>query len=143
MSETVVVKLGNVGFHVQLPDIQNTLQNLERLGRKVMNGEEMFHTMWEDEYAEKVDILTNLEELKTLLVDIAADPNALHADIHAIRKKKNGKFWRNSGTDVYIANHCTHYFTDFTNAWSAMVLRLDVLDEDTCTLSIRQRTYTP
>lgn len=62
--------------------------------------------------------------------------------VSKIRKKKNKTFWSKSGHDVLVLENISTYFTDFTNAWSVHVFRLEVLDEKTCELVLRERTYT-
>jgi hypothetical protein len=66
----------------------------------------------------------------------------LEKHVQSLRKKKNKRFWSNSGTTIETMSKVSCYFTDFTNAWRVYQLRLEVVDEFTCELVLRQRTET-
>lgn len=129
-------------FQIKMPDINKEIAHLEIMKTQYLEGDVGYNPLWETEESKQEDVLCDLDELASLLREIEAKPEILAPFIEEIRKKKNGWFWSNSGADVQIADNCTEYFTDFTNAWSALMIRLDVLTEDTCKLSVRNRTFT-
>lgn len=142
MSKTVEVKTSGRTFKVNLPDIQKETEWLKKQKIDVMSGETEYNVIYTEDIADVDEAVADLDKMQHALSAIEADPSVLSPHIDQIRKKKNGGFWKQSGTDVLLAENCTEYFTDFTNAWSALVLRLDVVDEQTCTLSLRERTFT-
>lgn len=142
MSKSVEVTTSGRAFTVNLPDISSVIEQLERTKEGVKEGSVEYNVIYTDEVATVEAILADLTHLQEMMSAVEADPTILTTHIDAIRKKKNGGFWRQSGTDVLIAENCTEYFTEFTNAWSALLLRLDVEDENTCTFDLRTRTYT-
>ncbi len=75
-------------------------------------------------------------------MELKNDPKQLIPYIKEIRKKKNGKFWSNSGVTIQKMESVCHYFTDYTNAWSMYQLRLEVVNESKCELVLRRRTET-
>lgn len=129
-------------FLVEMPDFNKVIAHLESMKNEYLKGNIGYNPLWETGESNQEDVLSDLNEMVSLLRKIEAKPEILAPFIEEIRKKKNGWFWSNSGTDVRIAENCTEYFTDFTNAWSALMIRLDVLTEDTCKLSVRNRTFT-
>lgn len=141
MTKQVVIVTGSKNFNVNLPDFQYEKKSLEKMKEDYLKGEMEFQPMWGEENSKKELVLSDLDAMMALLDEIEGNPDVLIPHIAEIRKKKNGDFWKNSGHDVFIAENCTTYFTDFTNAWSALVLRLDVNTNDTCTLDVRHRTY--
>lgn len=142
MNQVVTVKTKGQTIKVKMPYFDNEHTYLEMLKDKVRDGERGFSVLWEDESAAPEDSLKDIEDMQRILTRIEAIPDSLAVNIDSIRKKKNGGLWKNSGTDIFVSNHCTEYFTDFTNAWSAYVIRLHVIDEGTCELVLTQRTFT-
>lgn len=127
---------------VVLPDFQKELDSLKRTKEDYLNGDLSYQRLWEREDSKKEAVLADLEALETMLLKIEENPGIVIPYLDIIRKKKNGGFWKQSGADVLIAENCTEYFTDFTNAWSALMIRVDVDAEAKCTLSLRHRTFT-
>ena len=127
---------------VVLPNFEKELHSLERTKENYLNGDLSYQRLWEREDSKKEAVLADLEALTTMLLKIEENPGILIPHLEVIRKKKNGGFWKQSGTDVLVAENCTEYFTDFTNAWSALMIRVDVDAEAKCTLSLRHRTFT-
>lgn len=141
MTKQVVITMGSKNFKVNLPDFQQEKKDLETMKEQYREGQIVYQPLWVDENSKEELVLADLDAMMALLDEIEENPDVLIPHINEIRKKKNGDFWKNSGQDVMIAENCTTYFTDFTNAWSALVLRLDVNTNDTCTLEVRTRTY--
>lgn len=142
MSTQVTVKVGKKDFKVNLPNFQREQLNLEATKKDYLAGNISFQPIWSKEDSEKELVIADLNGLIFFLLEIESNPDLLIPHIEKIRKKKNGDFWKNSGTDVLLAENCSEYFTDFTNAWSVLMIRLDVETNDTCTLDVRHRTFT-
>lgn len=136
------IEVNGRNFEVAMPDFKKEIAGLEAIKTEYMAGNMGFNPLWEREESKAEDVFADLASLTELLERIEANPDVLIPFVEEVRKKKNGGFWRNSGTDVRVAQNCTEYFTDYTNAWSALMIRLDVLDENTCELSVRNRTFT-
>lgn len=142
MSKEVVLTVDGVDFTVNLPDLDKERAVLETLKERANSFDDKFQVLWEKEDADEVDVFRDIANIQAILDQVESNPNVLLVHLMDIRKKKNGQFWKNSGVDVYVARYMTNYFTDFTNAWSTYVLRLEVIDEETCTLTLRTRTFT-
>lgn len=142
MENHATLEVGGKAFHVRLPDFQKEKESVDYIKNEYLKGEVSYQPLWEREDAKAEHVLADMENLLKLLGDIEDNADVLIPHIDRIRKKKNGDFWKKSGADVFVAENCTEYFTDFTNAWSALMIRLDVNSEDTCTLSVRHRTFT-
>lgn len=142
MSKEVVLTVDGLDFTVIFPDFEKEREVLDLLKDRANSIDDPFQILWEDEDSEEVDVLRDIANIQAILDQVESNPNVLLVHLMDIRKKKNGQFWKNSGVDVYVARYMTNYFTDFTNAWSTYVLRLDVINEETCTLSLRTRTFT-
>lgn len=95
-----------------------------------------------DEIVAKEQFEEDIEKAKAFIQNLESGTLNLTEHVEQVRKKKNQKFWSNSGHDVLPLSHISEYFTDFTNAWRVMVFRLDVSNETVCTLDLRSRTYT-
>ncbi|MFJ8528701.1 hypothetical protein [Bacillus sp. NPDC094106] len=95
-----------------------------------------------DEYATEEESMNDIDEMLSFLESIMNSHDVLSDYVTNVRKKKNGKFWLNSGLTLSKLSCVTEYFTDYTNAWSTPQLRLEVIDEDTCELVFRNRTET-
>lgn len=137
-----IVTVNGKDFTVEMPDFNEVITGLESMKVQYLAGEIGYNPLWESEESKEEDVVNDLNSLSSLLRKIEENPELLAPFIGAIRKKKNGGLWKKSGADVLIAENCTEYFTDFTNAWSTLMIRLDVLTEDTCQLSVRTRTFT-
>lgn len=142
MTKQVAIQAGGKSFQVTLPDFQKEKESLERTKTQYLDGEISYQPIWEREDSEKESVIKDLDALISYLEQIETNLDVLTPHVEAVRKKKNGDFWKNSGTDVLIAENCTEYFTDFTNAWSALMIRIDVESADSCALSVRHRTFT-
>lgn len=143
MSKIEQVIVNGRDFKVIMPDfekVRNTLKGFRKESNS--SSEEPYQILWEVECSEDVDVLRDVSNIENILNQVENDTNILLINITEIRKKKNGGFWKNSGTDVYVAQYMTRHFTEYTNAWSAYVLRLDVIDENTCEFNFRKRTFT-
>lgn len=136
------IQMNGRDFLVKMPCFEDEIAELEKTLKEYQAEEQAFYPIWERDESLPENVVTDIESLIDKLRQIEANPSLLASEIEQVRKKKNGGFWRNSGHDVLIAEHCTEYFTDFTNAWSALMIRLDVEDEMTCRLSVRHRTFT-
>lgn len=76
-----------------------------------------------------------------IVESVKEDSSVLEEYVLKVRKK-NGDFWLRSVEEIVVADHCTHYLPDFTNAWSVLMISLDVGDATTCRLNVRTRTVT-
>lgn len=115
----------------------------EIVGYYEKSFEGQYTEMWTvDEAVTKEQFDGDIERAKTFIAELEAGKVELHAHVEKVRKKKNNKFWSNSGHDILQLTNISEYFTDFTNAWSVLVFRLEVLNETTCELVLRTRTYT-
>lgn len=141
MTKIEQVTVDGRDFKVVMPDFEQLRMDLEVLRKAVKSGDEPYQILWEDADSEDVDVYRDLSNIRLILDQVEENADHLISTMMEIRKKKNGGFWKNSGMDVYIARYTTRYFTDFTNAWSVLVLRLDVIDEDTCEFGLRYRTF--
>lgn len=137
-----IVQAQGKEFEVILPDFNKEILDLQSIKTEYLDGNIGYNPLWEREESKTGNVLADLASLAELLQKIQQNTDILIPFVEEIRKKKNGGFWRNSGTDVRIAENCTEYFTDYTNAWSALMIRLDVVNETTCKLSVRTRTFT-
>lgn len=142
MAKQVTIEVNGKAFQVELPDFEKEKESLKWTKAQYLDGEISYQPIWEREDSAKELVLADLDSMISYLEEIETDFDVLIPHVEAVRKKKNGDFWKNSGTDVLIAENCTEYFTDFTNAWSVLMIRLDVETADTCTLSVRHRTFT-
>lgn len=134
-NKTFFIDLSNFNFDKERDYASNFIERFEK-------EEETFYIIWELNKSGLEEITNDVEDMIEMLNSIQENPEILLEYVKDIRKKKNGMFWRNSGTVIRRMDNCTDYFTDFTNAWSTPELRLDVIDENTCKLAIRERTYT-
>lgn len=142
MTKQVGILVNGKTFQVNLPDFDKEKKSLEQTKADYLNGEISYQPIWEREDSKKENVVSDLDAMVFYLEQIEKNVDVLIPHIEYIRKKKNGDFWKKSGADVLVAQNCTEYFTDFTNAWSALMIRLDVDTTDTCTLSVRHRTFT-
>ncbi|PLS19283.1 hypothetical protein CVD28_02400 [Bacillus sp. M6-12] len=95
-----------------------------------------------DEVVTKEEFEQDIEEAEAFIQQLESDQIDLVEHMDKVRKKKNHKLWSKSGQDVLTLSNISEYFTDFTNAWRVMVFRLEVINETTCELCLRGRTYT-
>jgi hypothetical protein len=95
-----------------------------------------------DEVVTKEEFEQDIQEAEAFIQKLESDQIDLTEHLDKVRKKKNHKLWSKSGHDVLTLSNISEYFTDFTNAWRVMVFRLEVLNETTCELCLRGRTYT-
>lgn len=124
-------------------DFKGIKKELELKKVEVQEAEELFmklHTV--DEFATKEESLSDIEQMIKFVDSLENNKDSLSEYVCDVRKKKNGKFWLNSGTTLSRLEFVTEYFTDYTNAWSTPQLRLEVIDADTCELVFRNRTET-
>ncbi|WP_144537397.1 hypothetical protein [Bacillus thuringiensis] len=124
-------------------DFEGIKNDLELKKVEVQEAEELFMKLHEvDEYATREESLRDVEQMLKFVNSLEHNEDALIEHVRDVRKKKNGKFWLNSGTTLSRLECVTEYFTDYTNAWSTPQLRLEVIDADTCELVFRNRTET-
>ncbi|WP_283747782.1 hypothetical protein [Bacillus thuringiensis] len=124
-------------------DFEGIKKSLELKKVEVQETEEQFMKLYEvDGHATKEESLSDIEKMIEFIDSIHNEYEQLVKHVGDIRKKKNGKFWLNSGTTLSRLECVTEYFTDYTNAWSTPQLRLEVIDADTCELVFRNRTET-
>lgn len=90
----------------------------------------------------KEDYMKDIEDTRNLIATFEQDPSILEEYVEQVRTKKNGEFWKNSGLTIKYLENVSSYFTDFTNAWSVLQLRLRVLDAKTCVLQLELKTET-
>lgn len=103
----------------------------------------MLYEIYTDKYSSYEDVCSDIDSMLDLIEKIETNPEEfLKESVEKVRKKKNGLFWLKSGYTIQSLDYCTEYFTDFTNAWSTPELRLDVLNETECELSLRYYTRT-
>lgn len=79
---------------------------------------------------------------RAFLDSIEEDPSILEAYVKDLRKKKNGEFWKGSVNSVLRFDNISIYYTDFTNAWSVLDLRVKVRDFQTCELELIRHSLT-
>jgi tRNA(Ile)-lysidine synthase TilS/MesJ len=95
-----------------------------------------------DEEVTKEEFEEDIQLAREFVAKLESGSFELSPHVEKVRKKKNQKFWSNSGYDVLTLSNISEYFTDFTNAWSVFVFRFEVINETTCELVLRSRTYT-
>ncbi|MBL4952197.1 hypothetical protein JK635_08240 [Neobacillus sp. YIM B02564] len=88
------------------------------------------------------DYFGDITRMREGLQSIQNHPGLLEHFVKKVRKKKNGDFWMNSGTTIETMDFVSTYFTDFTNAWSVLQLRLEVESNRVCRLTLHKRTVT-
>lgn len=126
-------------FNIELCDFAVERKYLDGILKAV---DETYDVLYELRESTREEIEADVTSMLKLLDEIEANPDMLQEHADKIRKKKNGMLWKNSGIAIQQLSYCTCYFSDYTNAWSTPELRLDVVNENTCKLSIRSRTYT-
>lgn len=139
MSKTIIVEVNGVTLHIVCDSVKMTavLDSLE----KQFEGQYIkMYTV--DEVVTKEEFELEIASARAFIAQLEAGTLDLLPSVEKVRKKKNGKFWSNSGYDMLQLTNISDYFTDFTNAWSVFVFRLEVLNETTCELVLRSRTYT-
>jgi hypothetical protein len=139
---TEVVKIGDKNFNVELCDYDSEREYINRFLNEYDSEVSTFDVLWELRESTREEIASDVDSMRDILERLEHNPQLITAYVEDIRKKKNGMLWKNSGVVLQHMAYCCEYFTDFTNAWSTPELRLDVVNETTCKLSIRHRTYT-
>ncbi len=119
----------------------------------VMNFEEMRKVLdiaeneWEDGRftaawtinhgnVKKEDYMDDIQSMRDLLQSYEQDLSRLEEHIINVRKKKNGEFWKGSVVTIRYLEYVSEYYTDFTNSWNVLQLRLKVLDNHTSNLEL-------
>lgn len=77
-----------------------------------------------------------------LLNDILNNNDIINRHLNLLILKKNGKFKKNSSSVIKRIESATDYFTDFTNAWSTLELKLKVIDENNVKLLLKKSIIT-
>lgn len=139
---TVDFNIDGKTLSVKLCDFNEERESVRDYLDRLNKCEETYHLQYERRESTKEEVESDVKSMTEMLNQIESNPSFLEPFVKEIRKKKNGLLWKNSGVVIKMMDHCCDYFTDFTNAWSTPELRLDVVDELTCKLSIRERTYT-
>lgn len=142
MEQFLEFEIGSRVFKVELPDLDEEIRRLEQ--RKVDFGPDydVYQVIYTQDDSTEEQVFGDLDKMISFLKSVKEDSSALKEYVSKVRKKKNGDFWLRSIEEIVVADHCTEYFTDFTNAWSVLMISLDVEDATTCSLNVRTRTVT-
>lgn len=89
------------------------------------------------------DINQERKDLEEILNNIA---NQNYDDIvhtlNRITKTKKGVFRKNGVAELFVIASATDYFTDYTNAWATMTLKLRAIAPTKIEMAFEQKTYT-
>lgn len=139
LSTTVEVELNGVKLQVNY-DLNRMKEILKSLEKQYEGQYTKMYTV--DEVVTKEEFEEDIQVAKVFVAKLESGSFELLPHVDKVRKKKNQKFWSNSGHDILPLSNISEYFTDFTNAWSVFVFRLEVVSETVCELCLRSRTYT-
>lgn len=90
-----------------------------------------------------IDINNERKDLENLLSDISNEKyDRIVKTLNTITKTTKGVFRKNSVGELFVIASATDYFTDFTNAWSTMVLKLRAVAPTKIEMVFETKTYT-
>lgn len=89
------------------------------------------------------DINQERKELESILNDIAqGNYDKIINTLDKITKTKKGVFRKNGVAELFVIASATNYFTDYTNAWATMTLKLRAVAPTKIEMAFEQKTYT-
>lgn len=89
------------------------------------------------------DINQERQELESILNDITqGNYDKIISTLDKITKTKKGVFRKNGVAELFVIASATDYFTDYTNAWATMTLKLRAVAPTTIEMVFEQKTYT-
>lgn len=89
------------------------------------------------------DIKQERKDLEEILNNIANEnyDKIVHT-LNRITKTKKGVFRKNGVAEMFVIASATDYFTDYTNAWATMTLKLRAIAPTKIEMAFEQKTYT-
>lgn len=137
LKDNVIVHLND-----EKEDIETINQHIDTMLRDY-DCEEFFHGLYDVSAKNtKEDVNKEKEKLANLIERLYNDIDYLQSCVDKITVKKNGRFRKNGIYEVGCVESITFYFTDFTNAWNTLSIRLVATDETNVALEITEKTYT-
>lgn len=120
--------------------VHSDFEPMEKLLKEAENAweENYFTEAWtvEDGNVTKDAYFNDIASARTLLTSIKDNPLTLEEYVQKARKKKNGEFWSGSVVTIALYESISTYYTEFTNSWEVLQLRLKVQDGKNCVMEL-------